>query len=77
MDRSEERRRTPRERGIEDSAKGKAKEMKGRIKDAAGGLTGDRSLEAEGKLDQVKGKLQDALGKAERKLDREPDEPEP
>ena len=56
------------EKGIEDSAEGKAKDLKGKIKDAAGSLTGDNSLEAEGKLDQLKGKAQDSLGKVERKI---------
>ena len=56
--------------GLDDSAEGKARHLKGHIKDAVGGLTGDSSLQAEGKLDQVSGKLQDKLGKAERKLDR-------
>lgn len=55
--------------GVEDSAKGKAENLKGRIKDAAGGLTGDTSLQTEGKVDQMKGKLRDTLGKGERKLD--------
>ena len=58
------------EKGIEDSAEGKAKDLKGKIKDAAGSLTGDTSLEAEGKLDQLKGKAQDAKGKVERKIDK-------
>ena len=58
------------EKGIEDSAEGKAKDLTGKIKDAAGSLTGDNSLEAEGKLDQFKGKAQDTLGKVERKIDR-------
>ena len=56
-------------RGAERSIRGKANKAKGRIKDAAGGLTGDPELQAEGKWDQAKGKLQDALGKAERRLD--------
>jgi uncharacterized protein YjbJ (UPF0337 family) len=58
------------EKGIEDSAEGKAKDLKGKIKDAAGSLTGDTSLEAEGKIDQLKGKAQDPMGKVERKIDR-------
>ncbi len=60
--------------GVEDSAKGKAKNVKGKLKDAAGGLTGDSELQGEGKLDQLKGKAQDALGKAERKVDEALDE---
>lgn len=61
--------RTLTDRGLENSAEGKASDLKGKAKDAWGGLTGDSSLQAEGKLDQAKGKVQDAIGKAERKLD--------
>lgn len=56
------------DQGVDDSLSGKGNDLKGRVKDAAGGLTGDSSLQAEGKLDQLKGKVQDAVGKAERKL---------
>ena len=56
--------------GLDDSAEGKARHVKGHIKDAVGGLTGDSSLQAEGKLDQATGKLQDKLGEAKRKIDR-------
>lgn len=56
--------------GAEDSLKGKGNDLKGRVKDAVGGLTGDNSLQAEGKIDRVKGAAQDKLGKAERELDR-------
>jgi uncharacterized protein YjbJ (UPF0337 family) len=56
------------EKGIEDSVEGKATDLKGKIKDAAGGLTGDAGLQAEGKMDQLKGKVQDAVGKVERKI---------
>jgi len=58
------------DQGIEDSARGKGNDLKGRVKDAAGGLTGDNSLQAEGKVDRVKGKVQDSVGKVERKLDQ-------
>jgi uncharacterized protein YjbJ (UPF0337 family) len=58
------------ERGIDNSAEGKVDHVKGHIKDAVGGLTGDKSLQAEGKADQVKGKVKDAIGKVERKLDK-------
>jgi uncharacterized protein YjbJ (UPF0337 family) len=56
--------------GLSNSAEGKGKDLKGRVKDAVGGLTGDTSLQGEGKLDRVEGKVQDTFGKAERKLDR-------
>lgn len=67
---ADDRKKSLGEFGVEDSAKGKGNDLKGRIKDAAGGLTGDESLQAEGKLDRLKGKAQDTLGKVERKLDK-------
>ena len=57
-----------RDQGYQDSAQGKADKFKGRIKDAAGGLTGDSSLQGEGKIDQMKGKVEDTMGKVERRL---------
>ena len=56
--------------GVEDSARGKGNDLKGRIKDGVGGLTGDQSLQNEGKVDRLKGKVQDTIGKVERKLDK-------
>ncbi len=58
------------ERGIDHSLEGKGDTLKGRVKDAIGGLTGDSSLQGEGKIDQLKGKVKDTLGKVERDLDR-------
>ena len=43
-----------------DKAKNKAQEAKGRIKEATGKATDDRSLEAEGKGDKVAGNLKQA-----------------
>lgn len=62
------------EKGVEDSVEGKAKDLKGKVKDAAGGLTGDSSLQAEGKIDQLKGKTQDTVGKIERKIGEKTDD---
>ncbi len=56
-------------RGAENNLEGNAKDVKGKVKDAWGGLTGDTSTQAEGKLDQAKGKVQDAFGDAQRNLD--------
>lgn len=58
------------ERGVDNSLKGKIKHAAGHVKDALGGLTGDKSMQAEGKVDQLKGKLQDGLGEVQRDLDR-------
>ncbi len=45
-------------------ASGKADQAKGRIKEAAGALTGDRRLKREGKIDQAAGKVKDTVTKA-------------
>jgi len=66
-----------RRENVEDSIEGKTNDLKGRLKDAAGGLTGDTSLQAEGKLDRAKGKVQDTIGKAKRAISDELDEPNP
>lgn len=56
--------------GLEHQLEGKGDDLKGRVKDAAGGLLGDQSLQNEGKMDRLKGKLEDTLGKGEEKLGR-------
>ena len=43
-----------------DKAKNKAQEAKGHVKDAAGRVTNDKSLQAEGKGDKVAGNLKQA-----------------
>jgi uncharacterized protein YjbJ (UPF0337 family) len=60
--------------GLINSVKGKATEAKGKIKDAAGGLTGNTGLQAEGKVDQLGGKIRNAVGNAERKLAKQDSE---
>lgn len=45
-----------------DRVEGSAKNMGGKVKEAAGDLTGDHKLKAEGKADQVEGKVQNAVG---------------
>lgn len=42
---------------------GKSEEIKGRIKEAAGALTGDDKLRREGKLDQATGKVKQSVEK--------------
>ena len=43
---------------------GKTQEAKGRIKEAAGVLTGNDKLRAQGKADQAVGKIKQVAGKA-------------
>ena len=45
-----------------DRIEGAATNMGGKIKEAAGKVTGDEKLKAEGRADQVKGKVQNAVG---------------
>ena len=47
-----------------DRIKGTATNLKGKVKEAAGKVTGDAKLKTEGKTDQVAGKLQNAVGGA-------------
>jgi uncharacterized protein YjbJ (UPF0337 family) len=61
------------ERGVENSVRGTGNDLKGRLKDAAGGLTGDNKLQAEGKLDRVKGKAQNVVGDVQQRLGRNED----
>ena len=41
---------------------GTADETKGRLKEAAGDLTGDQELKDEGKVDRASGKVKDTVG---------------
>jgi uncharacterized protein YjbJ (UPF0337 family) len=45
-----------------DRIAGSADQAKGKIKEVAGKVTGDSKLEGEGKADQVSGKVQNAVG---------------
>jgi len=45
-----------------DRIEGAAKNMGGKLKEAAGKLTGDEKLKVEGKADQIEGKAQNAFG---------------
>ena len=50
---------------VEDQAKGLGNELKGKGRNALGGLTGDVSEQFRGKAEELKGKAQQELGKAE------------
>ncbi len=49
-----------------DEVEGKVENVKGKIKEGIGNVTGDRDLEAEGEADQVEGKSQETWGKLKR-----------
>lgn len=46
----------------EDRLEGAVDKAKGRLKDAGGAVTGDRSLQAEGRGDQAKGTVKEKKG---------------
>ncbi|MEO6726589.1 MAG: CsbD family protein [Blastocatellia bacterium] len=48
--------------------KGKGKQIIGAIRDKAGEVTNDPSLEAEGEAEHLEGKVQETAGKGHRKL---------
>ena len=48
-----------------DELKGKAENLKGRVKQAVGALTGDKSTEGGGLFDRVRGAVREKLGKAQ------------
>jgi uncharacterized protein YjbJ (UPF0337 family) len=45
-----------------DRIQGSAEQAKGKVKEVVGKVTGDRKLEGEGKADQFKGKVQNVVG---------------
>ncbi len=53
---------------MSEDTKGKVDEGKGRVKDAAGGLTGDDDLQREGKVDKAAGKTRQAVSDAGEKV---------
>lgn len=46
----------------------KGEEMKGRLKEGVGDVTGDKALKREGKVDQGSAKTKDTVGKAADKV---------
>ena len=57
---------------MDDNIEGKWDQAKGKVKEEAGKLGGDRSTEIGGKLDQAKGKVKQGIG--ELKEDRPVDD---
>ena len=45
-----------------DRIEGAAEQVKGKVKEVAGKVTGDSKLEGEGKADQIAGKVQNTIG---------------
>ena len=56
--------------GLKNRAKGTAKEVEGKVRNGAGGLTGDTSEQIKGKAKEMEGKAQRNVGEAQDKIDR-------
>ena len=54
----------------EDKAEGKFHEIKGKVKEKAGQLTNNPSLEAEGTVEKTTGKVQKKIGQVEEALEK-------
>ncbi len=52
----------------DDELKGKAKNVKGRIKQGAGAVTGNKKLEREGAAERIGGAAEEKIGEAQRKV---------
>jgi uncharacterized protein YjbJ (UPF0337 family) len=55
--------------GIENQAEGFGKEVKGRVRNSVGGLTGDTSEQLKGKGEELKGKTQRKIGEKQVDID--------
>jgi len=55
--------------GMENQVKGLGDEVKGKTRNAVGGITGDSSEQIKGKAEELKGKAQRKVGEAESDLD--------
>ena len=53
---------------MKDQAKGKFENLKGKVKEAVGVVTGKPDLESEGKQQQISGKVQEKVGQVEKVL---------
>ena len=51
-----------------DEIRGKAEEIKGKVKQGVGEATGDQQLHDEGVADELKGNVQQTFGKGKRKV---------
>lgn len=53
-----------------DTVKGKFHEARGKLREVAGKVTDNPTLEAEGKAEKIAGKVQDKIGQVKRVLEK-------
>jgi uncharacterized protein YjbJ (UPF0337 family) len=59
-------------KGAENQIEGTADQVKGRVRNAIGGLTGNDSQQLKGKAEELKGKVQKSFGEGQSDAAREP-----
>ena len=57
-------------KGLENQVKGIAKQVEGRVRDAAADLTGDTSENLKGKLKRIEGEAQEKIGREQTRADQ-------
>ena len=57
--------------GLKNQVKGASKEVEGKARNAAGGLTGNTSEQLKGKAKELEGKAQRNVGEAQSDIDRD------
>ncbi len=57
-----------RKKSAREEVGGKGENLKGKVKEGLGKLTGDEDMEAEGQADQGEGKVREGVGKAGRSI---------
>ncbi len=53
-------------KSFDEQVGGKGENLKGKLKEGVGKMTGDKDLESEGQIEQGEGKVRDKMGKAGR-----------
>lgn len=53
-----------------DNAEGKMHQVKGKVKEVAGRIIGDKDLEAEGIAENIEGKVQEKIGQIKKVVDK-------
>jgi uncharacterized protein YjbJ (UPF0337 family) len=54
----------------EQKIKGTAEQVKGKVQEGVGKMTGDKETEARGKAEQMKGKARETMGQAGEEIDK-------
>jgi uncharacterized protein YjbJ (UPF0337 family) len=57
----------------DEEAEGKGKQVKGKLREAAGALTGDEKAKAKGRMEQTEGKAKEKIGEIKRKVTHDED----